>query len=97
MTILSRSTKDLDLYRLKGRLDASSFAQIQFILERLSGSRTMQFDFRRVNNMDESCAVFSLQSMLDTVPCGSTLVLSGIPQRTQEAVSVEGTTNDVFI
>ncbi len=97
MTILSRTTGDVDLYRLKGRLDASGFAQIQFILKRLSGAKPMQFDFRRVNNMAESCAMDSVQNMLDSAPQGTELVFSGLPPQARLAFSNAGVPQGVFI
>jgi hypothetical protein len=97
MTILSRSMGNVDLYRLKGRLDKPALAQLQFILTRLSGTKPMQFDFRLVSNMGEDSAVDSLQNMLASVPEGTNLVFSGVPLNARYVYSEAGVPQGVFI
>jgi hypothetical protein len=80
MHIVQRSQGDLDLFRLKGELDAGSVEQLAFILGAMPGGRRIQFDFRQVRNAAGPEAAGWLKTVLARRPAGRGLLFSGIPQ-----------------
>ena len=97
MHIVQRSTKDLDLFRLKGRLDAGSVEQLAFILHAMPRGRRVQFDFRLVDNAGTPEAAGLLLSVLGRRPEGRGLAFSGIPTPAVRRHAREGVPPALFV
>lgn len=96
MHILQRSLGDLDLFRLKGRLDDGAVEQLAFILA-MPGARRIQFDFRRVDNTTGPEAVRLLMSVLARRPQGRGLLFSGIPHTAARRHAQSGLPSAIFV
>lgn len=96
MHIVQRSQGDLDLFRLKGELDAGAVEQLAFILA-MPGSRPVQFDFRQVRNLDRPEAAPLLRRVVERRPDGRGLRFSGIPQPVARRHAREGLPPAIFV
>jgi hypothetical protein len=97
MHIVQRSRGDLDLFRLKGRLDGGAVEQLAFILRAMPGGRRIQFDFRRVDNAAAPEAARLLKSVLARRPEGRGLLFSGIPHTAARRHALEGLPPALFV
>lgn len=96
MHIMQRSQEGLDLFRLKGELDAGAVEQLAFILA-MPGARPVQFDFRQVPNVDRPEAAPLLKSVVARRPEGRALRFSGIPQPVARRHAREGLPPALFV
>jgi hypothetical protein len=79
MHIVQRSQANLDLFRLRGRLDDSGISQLEFLLRVLPVERTVLFDMRRLANSADPALPSLLAGMMSRAPQGKRIEFAGLP------------------
>ncbi len=97
MHIIRSNTLGIDLYRLKGQLDDPGVAQLGFILNRCRESRTIQFDFSRVDNATGPQAARLLLNVISNAPQGTQLRFSGFDTVEARRHSRAGIPRNLFV
>lgn len=97
MHIVQRSQPDLDLFRIRGRLDGPGAHQLEFIMRALPVNRAVLFDLRRLANATDPDLPQLLKRLVDLAPSGKRIQFAGLPGANTNTLSREGTPAAAFI
>ena len=82
MHIVQRSQPNLDLFRIRGRLDEPGVHQLAFLLRAMPVSRAALFDLRRLSNAREPGLGSLLEQVRAHAPHGKQVEFLGLPHTT---------------